>query len=149
MSDSHDAHELSCAVHSAAEKYEITPNNNLAMVHIAQGGLPASSFNELLLITGFSKDELAAVLGISYKTVQRYEKENKRFNALNSEQLLKIISLYQKAGEIFEDLNAFNRWLRKPAYGLGNEVPVSLLTTSGGIDLIREELLRIEYGALA
>ncbi|AXJ01205.1 putative toxin-antitoxin system antitoxin component, TIGR02293 family [Cyclonatronum proteinivorum] len=149
MSDSFNTENLSGAVQSAARKYEITPNNTLAMVQIAKDGMPASAFAELLHITGLTKDELAAVLGLSYKTVQRYEKENKRFNALNSEQLAKIIALYQKANEIFTDLNAFNRWLRKPAYGLGDQVPVSLLSTSGGIDLIREELIRIEYGALA
>lgn len=149
MSESFDANELTGAVQSAAVKYEITPSNHLAMVQIAKDGMPASAFNELLVITGLSKDDLASILGLSYKTIQRYEKDNKRFNPLNSEQLAKIIALYQQANEIFSDLNAFNRWLRKPAYGLGNLVPISLLTTSGGIDLIREELIRIEYGVLA
>lgn len=149
MSESFDANELTGAVQSAAVKYEITPSNHLAMVKIAKDGMPASAFADLLVITGLSKDDLASILGLSYKTIQRYEKENKRFNPLNSEQLAKIIALYQQANEIFSDLNAFNRWLRKPAYGLGNLVPISLLTTSGGIDLIREELIRIEYGAFA
>ncbi len=149
MSDSFDEFNSPDAVHSAAEKYGARPSSDIAMVKLAQEGVPASAFSELLEISELGKEKLASILGLSYKTVQRYEKDNRRFNALNSEQLLKIFALYKKATEIFTDVKSFNRWLSKPAYGLGDQVPLTLLNTTGGIDLIREELVRIEYGALA
>lgn len=89
------------------------------------------------------------MLNLSFKTIQRSEKEGKSLSAQNSEQLLKIIALYQKAEHIFGSIESFNRWLRKPAPGLGGHTPFSLMHTSGGIDLVREEIIRIEFGSLA
>lgn len=76
----------------------------------------------------------------------RYMKEKKRLNSLNSEQILKIFSLYQKGEEVFGDIESFNKWLRKPAYGLGERIPYELLTTISGIELILAEITAIEYG---
>jgi len=130
-------------------KYHANEESAFSMVNKAQRGLPVSAFSDLIEISGLANEELAGLLDLSYKTIQRYQKDGKKLNAQNSEQLLKMISLYQKAEEIFGDLEYFNRWLRKPSVGLGNQKPLSFLQTFGGIDLIREELLRIEHGALA
>lgn len=50
---------------------------------------------------------------------------------------------------IFGSVATFKNWLNMPAYGLGNQIPYSLLKAIGGIDLIDDELCRIEFGALA
>lgn len=136
-------------VQEVALKYQANEESAFTMVNRAQSGLAVSAFYDLIKISGLANEELAGLLDISYKTIQRYQKDGKKLNAQNSEQLLKMIALYQKAEEVFGDLKFFNRWLRKPAVGLGNQVPFSFLHTSGGIDLICEELLRIEHGALA
>lgn len=136
-------------VKEVAVKYQVNDENVFAMVNKAHKGLPVSAFYDFIEISGFSNDELAGLFDLSYKTIQRYQKTGKKLNALNSEQLLKMIAIYQKAEEVFGDLESFNRWLRKPAYGLGNQVPFHFMQTSGGIDLIHEELLRIEHGAFA
>lgn len=130
-------------------KYHANEESAFKMVNRAQSGLPVSAFSDLIEISGLTNEELAGLLGLSYKTIQRYQKDGKKLNVQNSEQLLKMIALYQKAEEVFGDLESFNRWLRKPSVGMGNQQPLSFLQTSGGIDLIREELLRIEHGALA
>lgn len=136
-------------IEELALKYQANEESAFIMVNRAQSGLPVSAFYDLIEISGLANEELAGLLGLSYKTIQRYHRDGKKLNAQNSEQLLKMIALYQKAEEVFGDLESFNRWLRKPSVGLGNQVPFSYLKTSGGIDLIREELLRIEHGALA
>lgn len=136
-------------VRDVAVKYEVNEENQFSLVNKAQLGLPASAFFDLQEITDFSNQELSELLNVSFKTIQRYEKEEKHLSAQNSEQLLKIIALYQKAEEVFGSLESFNSWLRKPAVGLGGHKPFSLMNTSGGIDLVREELIRIEFGALA
>lgn len=136
-------------VREVAVKYEVNEENQFSLVSKAQSGLPASAFFDLQEITEFSNQELSELLNVSFKTIQRYEKEGKHLSAQNSEQLLKIITLYQKAEDVFGSLESFNRWLRKAAPGLGGHTPFSLMHTSGGIDLVREELIRIEFGALA
>lgn len=136
-------------VREVAVKYEINNENQFSLVSKAQLGLPATAFFDLLQITKFTNEELSGLLDVSFKTIQRYEKENKPLSAQNSEQLLKIITLYQKAEEVFGSLDSFNQWLRKPAPGLGGQKPFSYMHTSGGIDLVYEEIVRIEFGALA
>jgi putative toxin-antitoxin system antitoxin component (TIGR02293 family) len=136
-------------VNEVAVKYHVQTENYFALVSRAQNGISVSAFFDMLEISNLSKEELSSLLDVSYKTMQRYQKEGKKLSALNSEQLLKMIALYQKAEEVFGNLSSFNRWLRKPAHGLNNQHPLSLMQTSGGIDLINEELLRIEFGAFA
>lgn len=136
-------------VQEAAVKYHISPGNEFQTAYRARSGINVSAFFDLISISGLSNDELASILDLSFKTIQRYQKENKTLSAMNSEQILKLIALYQKADDVFGNIESFNRWLRKPSAGLDNEHPFSFLQTSGGIDIVHEELIKIEYGALA
>ncbi len=136
-------------VSDVIEKYEVTPDNTFRLVGKAHHGISAKAFYDVLSISGFSKTELAGLLDLSFKTIQRYHKQGKKLNALNSEQLLKMMLLFQKAEEVFGSVQAFNRWLRKPSIGLKEQRPFDLMRTAGGIDLIYEELSRIEHGILA
>jgi len=136
-------------VKETAVKYDVSTENDFTMARKAHEGVQAAAFFDLITISGLTHQELASLLDLSFKTIQRYQKEKKKLNALNSEQLLKLIAIYQKAEEVFGDVSSFDRWLRKPAAGLGNIIPFKFLQTPGGIDLIRDELYRIEYGALA
>ena len=107
-------------------------------------------FTELVEITGKNRNFLAEqVFDVSLKTMLRYQKENKNLNARNSEIALKLLNLFSKGMEIFGNMNSFMSWLNKESYGLGNQIPIHLMNTNTGIDLIEEELLRIEFGALA
>jgi putative toxin-antitoxin system antitoxin component (TIGR02293 family) len=57
--------------------------------------------------------------------------------------------LYKKGISIFGSVEEFNKWMEAPAYGVGGQRPNDLLDTMTGINLISEELTRIEYGDLA
>jgi uncharacterized protein (DUF2384 family) len=46
-------------------------------------------------------------------------------------------------------MGAFKSWMEKPAFGLGGSKPLRMMNTVTGMDLVEDELLRIEYGALA
>lgn len=136
-------------VQDIAVKYMATHSDSYNLVNQAHEGISVNAFFDLIEVSGLSNQELANLLDVSFKTIQRYQKEDKKLSALNSEQLLKMITLYQKAEEVFGELSSFDRWLRKPAQGLGGQHPLKLMQTPGGIDLIYDELMRIEYGALA
>ena len=88
-------------------------------------------------------------MNISTKTLDRYKKAEKRLTPSASELMLKLISLYSKGEELFGSQNEFQKWIEEPAYGLGNKVPKTMLQTPAGIDLITDELIRIEHGDLA
>ncbi len=131
-------------------KYQGRIENPLAIVNSSRDGVKAVAFFDLASISGFQKAKLADdLLGLSLKTLMRYRETEKKLNPQNSEMILKLIALYQKGIELFSDIKSFNNWLNKPAFGLGMQIPYDLINTATGIDLIYEELLRIEYGDLA
>jgi putative toxin-antitoxin system antitoxin component (TIGR02293 family) len=112
-------------------------------------GLDSPVFSDVIRLTGFPRDKVAGWLDLSLKTIMKYEKEKKQMNSADSELLLKIIALFEKGIDLFATRDHFLKWLEKPAFGLGSLVPVDMMKTSGGIDLIMDELVRIEYGDLA
>ena len=124
-------------------------SDRTTLVILALQGVPATRFFEIADLTGYKREQLAEVFDTSLKTFQRYEREQKKLNPQDSEKVLKIMALFQTGESVFGSAGAFRRWMDKPAYGLGNQIPFELLHTSGGIDLIMDEVMRIEYGDLA
>ena len=109
----------------------------------------ATAFNDMLSVANYDKDFAADLLDVSYKTVTRYQKEKKKLSPLQSEYILKTIALFNKGNKVFGSEESFNRWLDKPAFGLGNKIPRKLVTTVGGINYVIDELNRIAHGDLA
>ncbi len=92
---------------------------------------------------------VAHVLGVNERTVRTYQREASNLSPQQSEQLLKYNRLLRRGKEVFGSDEAFNRWLRKPAYGLDNDVPLECLVTSEGINLVSDEVERIANGEFA
>ncbi|AIZ65154.1 hypothetical protein PK28_10005 [Hymenobacter sp. DG25B] len=115
----------------------------------ARKGIPAATAFEVAEALHLQPSQLEAIYDLSTKTLRSYLQDKKLLNAASSEKTLKIIALYNLGVEVFGEADAFLRWLGKPAHGLDGEVPLRLLETSGGIDLVEEELSRIAYGDLA
>ena len=119
------------------------------LVEEAVAGVPANAVYDLIGLTHLKKEFLVGMLNISSKTLDRYRKTEKRLTPSASELILKLYTLYQKGEKIFGTPDEFRKWIEEPAYGLGYKVPITMLQTSAGIDLIMDELIRIEYGDLA
>ena len=58
---------------------------------------------------------------------------------------LELIALYKKGEEVFGNIDAFNYWLKKPFWN-NRQKPVDLLITSGGVDLVMEEIDKLAQG---
>ena len=133
---------------SLFRQYEKELSNPVAMVMRAAEGLAVSVFDKIIQITALNKNQLAAFIDVTPKTIDNYRIRRHKLGRTESEQLLQLMALYKKGQEIFGNSEDFNLWLKQPASGLGGIVPFELLYTQGGINLVMEELLRIEYGAL-
>jgi putative toxin-antitoxin system antitoxin component (TIGR02293 family) len=131
------------------EDYQNMIANEPTLVYNARSGMMPQIFNDLFEITGFNKEELSDYFNTSWKTISRYLVANKPLDAVISEHALRMISIYQKGFEIFEDLEVFRNWLDKENYGTAGIKPKELLKTPGGLQLVKEELFRIEFGATA
>lgn len=112
-------------------------------------GIESSSFRKLVSLMQISADQLAALLGSSERTFRNYARQGKSLDPITSEHILKIASLYQNGIEVFGSKEAFNTWLQKPSIAFDQLVPLELLQTPGGVDIVKEELVSIAYGDLA
>ena len=131
---------------SVLKSYEKHLDDRFWMVEEAASGVPASAVFDLIDLTHLNKHFIAGMLNLSTKTLDRYRQGGKQLNAASGELMLKLLSLFKKGEKIFGNSFEFQKWIEKPAYGLGFKVPKELMQTSSGIDLIMEELERIAYG---
>ncbi|HEX5554920.1 MAG TPA: antitoxin Xre/MbcA/ParS toxin-binding domain-containing protein [Chitinophagaceae bacterium] len=134
---------------SLFRQYERELSNPVAMVLRAAEGLAISVFDRLMQVTALNKGQLAAFIDTTPKTIDNYRLRRHKLGRIESEQLLQLLALYKKGQEIFGSSEAFNQWQKQSAAGLGGIIPFDLLYTPNGINLVMEELFRIEYGALA
>jgi putative toxin-antitoxin system antitoxin component (TIGR02293 family) len=130
-------------------KYQKSFNNDIAVVANSKKGLRAEAVFDFISLSDFSFPFIEKVLNKTMKTFTSYKKNQTALDPVVSEKLLKIFSLYDKGDKIFGSVGEFNQWLATPSFGLGKFVPRDLLDTITGIELVSEELTRIEYGDLA
>lgn len=90
------------------------------------------------------------VFDITPNTLRSYRKDAaKEMSPRLKELALGIHELYTKGKDLFLNIENFNQWLNKEQPGLENRKPVEMMNTVAGIQIILEELLRIEFGATA
>jgi putative toxin-antitoxin system antitoxin component (TIGR02293 family) len=134
---------------SVLKGYEKHLDDRLWLVEESLAGVPVSAVYDLIGLTHLKKEFLAQMLNISSKTLDRYKQVEKQLTPAAGELMLKLFTLYKKGEEIFGSPGEFQKWIEEPAYGLGYKAPKSVLQTSAGIELVIDELIRIEYGDLA
>jgi putative toxin-antitoxin system antitoxin component (TIGR02293 family) len=131
------------------KKYEKKYGNSISLFMSSKEGLDPQAAFDLLEVTLFPGQMIESILYITVKTLTNYKRKRTQLNPAISEKILSIFALYEAGITIFGSVEEFNKWMSTPAYGLGNQRPVDLLNTMTGINLINEELTRIEYGDLS
>jgi len=95
---------------------------------------------------GLQQKDTAELMGVSVRTYQRQKPATNITNAA-SENVIKLAELYEAGLITFEnDKESFHTWLTTTVPALNNEKPIDLLSSNLGIDLVKDELLRIEHG---
>jgi len=114
-------------------------------VQQSRNGLPKRSLDHLQKELGLTLNEIAELLPVSARTLQRYSKDKILGKDLTGH-IIAIANVLVRAVEVFEDSDKARRWLSKPCRALGGEIPFSLLDSPLGIQAVHDELVRIEYG---
>lgn len=123
--------------------------NPIATIQVIRKGIGYEDFMDVCEEIPFTVKEWSDVLSISERTLQRYEKENKVFEPVQTEKIIHIKLLYNKGVDIFGTIEKFNTWLELPSIALGGNKPKDLLDSNIGIQLVNDELDRIEHGIFA
>ncbi|MDQ3535242.1 MAG: DUF2384 domain-containing protein [Bacteroidota bacterium] len=127
---------------------KILPNlrldDDLALVYFARKGVKPRIFYSFAQAAKMPDKSLAKLLHLHPRTVQNYSDQQKNLDPVQSEHLLKLISLYTKGEELFGSVDEFNYWLQKPFWD-SKELPQDLLNTPGGVDLVADEIQRLAH----
>ncbi|MEL6930005.1 MAG: antitoxin Xre-like helix-turn-helix domain-containing protein [Cyanobacteria bacterium J06600_6] len=115
---------------------------------ITHQGLPKVAVDEVKKLLDLSTEELAKYLHLSVRTLQRYN-DTKILSADASDRLIQIAKVYARAWEVFEDESLAIAWLKSPSLALGNQIPQEYLDNFSGMEIVLDELNRIEYGVFA
>lgn len=129
--------------------YHTLYENPISLLSSSKRGLDAKAALDFIHLSGFSPNEFQDTFKTTVKTIQNYYAGSLKLDAALSEKLLKSFALFEKGISVFGSAKAFQNWLNTASYGLGNQVPFDLMDTITGINLIEEELIRIEHGDLA
>ena len=119
--------------------------SNHAIVFSARKGLRTKVFYDFANAIKMPEKNLASIINLSSRTISNYKEKRKSLEPLYSEHLLKLIALYEKGEEIFGNIDEFNYWLQKPLWN-STQKPMDWLVTSGGVDLIMDEIDKLAQG---
>lgn len=98
--------------------------------------------------TGLSKSDLADILEKSTRTLDNLLSKEGKLSVRESETYFKLKEMMELGMKIFGN-RGFIKWLEKENTYFNNVKPKSFLRTDSGIDLIKEQLLKLAYGYVA
>ncbi|MGO4686203.1 type II RES/Xre toxin-antitoxin system antitoxin [Hyphomicrobium sp. 2TAF46] len=115
---------------------------------IIRDGLPPGSLTHLLkALRVLRRDaDLEQVVGMSVRTMQRLGGRSKPLSPEQSGRTVEFAKVLARATEILGSQDEAERWMKRPALGLDRRLPIELLTTNAGADLVEDYLTRLEYG---
>jgi putative toxin-antitoxin system antitoxin component (TIGR02293 family) len=115
------------------------------IVSVVRCGVVAGLYQWLKEALEVSDQRLSGVVRISQRTIKRRLGEG-RFHPDESERLVRVARLTERAKEVFEDLESARAWLKSPQFALGWEIPLEYADTEPGAQIVEDLLGRIEHG---
>lgn len=107
---------------------------------------PYKKFEKIANKVPFTQKEWASILHLSEKTLQRYAKDNKSFEGIYVDRILKMQELIEMGLDTFASPEAFYRWLKRDKPILGILLNFSTLLTGDGIQEHINAIARMQHG---
>ena len=118
------------------------------LIALGHHGVTKDALLNLARYLSVSMNQIAALLPITERTIQRYNR-SRHFSQAVSEQILQIAEVIAKGVEVFENKNNFLVWMKQHNVALGRKTPLSLLSSRFGTQMVLDELGRIEHGVVS
>lgn len=116
------------------------------LIDAVQHGLSFRALETFSSETGFAPANIASMIQIPERTFAR-RKSSGRLSPDESERLLRISTIFEKAVALFEgDVGEALEWLTKPKKALGDKVPLSYSRSELGAREVENLIGRLENG---
>ena len=114
-------------------------------IGIIKNGITKTQLEAIKSETDFDYHTLSNLLAVSRTTLIK-KKGDDKFDQPTSERIMLLAELLSYGREVFESKETFNTWLKEPSNAMSGKAPLELLDTLYGIEEVKKELGRIEYG---
>jgi putative toxin-antitoxin system antitoxin component (TIGR02293 family) len=119
------------------------------LVRQIEAGLPFKALESLATLSGLSVALIASTLAIPERTLAR-RKAAGRFAPDESERLLRVATMFEKAVELFEgDVTGAVTWLTSPKRALGGRTPLAYSRTELAAREVENLIGRLEHGVFS
>ena len=119
--------------------------NMLQVAKVVEKGLPSEEITPILGYLGFKVPDIAKAAAVSASTVSRWDPKTS-IGVPGSNQFFRIDQLIRKGVDLFGGLEELKGWLQSPNLALGNAVPLTLITSAIGVELVDEALDALHFG---
>ena len=114
-------------------------------ISIIKNGISKKELEIIKEESNLDYETLSGILSVS-KAKLHSKKGAEKFDQNTSERIMLLADVLAYGQSVFEDKDSFNEWLKTNSKALGNKAPIELMDTIYGIDEVRKEIGRIEYG---
>ncbi len=90
------------------------------------------------------KELIARSIGTTSNLSKSYQ--TKRLSSAETDNLIDLLRVYIQAVKIYESLDLAKEWMRSSIPALGGEIPVNMLDSHAGREVVRQALRRMEFG---
>ena len=122
--------------------HEIPVEKKIALI---KNGVSKNDLNEIKAESDLDYDTLSNILSVSRAKLIN-KKGAEKFDQTTSERIMLLADVVAYGQSVFEDKDTFNEWMKKTNMALGNQTPLELMDTIYGIQEVKKEIGRIEYG---
>jgi len=117
-------------------------------VAITHGKVTGNRVRTLRLSIGLTVADIARVLGVPERTVNRFETDKAALTTVEADRAYRLARIADLATDLIGDAERAKRWLKAPNRYLGGDAPVVAIETELGSDLVQEALYAIAYGGV-
>lgn len=120
-------------------------SGTVGVINKLEIGIPVNVIEKIASYLDISVNELMIYLRISRSTWHRRKKAGKLdFNL--SDKAFQLSKLLEYAEGVFGSMEKVRLWFKVPSIVFENRRPIELVSSLSGINLINDELIRIEHG---
>jgi putative toxin-antitoxin system antitoxin component (TIGR02293 family) len=113
-------------------------------------GFEVGVYYHLLARIALSQIEFGCITAIPVTTLRRRLKNHARFSTRQSDSIYRLVTLIIEAADLFNgDEQQAIIWMKTMVYGLNNQRPIDMITTTIGHHTVLDLVGRIKYGVIS
>lgn len=118
----------------------MSPTGYLSIVRSGVNGKQLRAITDLI-----GEEELIArSIGTTSNLSKRYQ--SKRLSSTETDNLIDLLRVYTQAATVYESFDLAKEWMRSSIPALGGEIPVNMIDSHAGREVVRQVLRRMEFG---